>query len=73
MHCEQANSYINSGIPFGRNVCARLGVKDTHKKEVYNIYVNVHVLARALLCEDVPGDHMSLWTLQQVTRAEASF
>lgn len=73
MHCDLANSYINSGIPFGWNVCARLGVTDTHKREVYNIYVNVHVRARALLCEDVPGEHMSLWTLQQVTRVEQSF
>lgn len=67
-HCDLANSYVNSGIPLGWNARARPGVTDTHKKEVYNIYVHVHMRARASLCEDVPGDHMSPWTLQQVTR-----
>lgn len=56
VHCDLANSYINSGIPLGWNVCARLGVKDTHKKEVCNIYVNVHVWARCTRWPYVPLD-----------------
>lgn len=41
MHCDLANSYINSGIPFGWNVCARLGVADTHKKKKRTIFMAV--------------------------------
>lgn len=69
LHCERSNPKVNSGIPFGWNVCARPCVMCTRTIFMcmcMYMSVSAFFLRPFLFSKRVPGCHMSHWKLQQV-------